>query len=242
MNNKKEILGIIPARGSSKGIKGKNLYMLSGKPLIQYTFEAAKKSKYISRIILTSDDSKIVEFAKEHNIEVPFIRPNDLASDVTPMISVIKHAVEWLKINEEYQADIIVLLQPTSPLSKASHIDEAVEILLSHDKADSVVSVVKVPHNFNPVSVMCMNNDKELSTYIPDEGTKILRRQDKPTVYARNGAAVYVFRKDTVYRYGNIFGKKCLGYEMSREESIDIDEEIDIKFCEALINLNTNKL
>ena len=187
---KEEILAIIPARGGSKGIPKKNMVLLAGKPLIQYTIDAAKGSKLITRIILTSDDNEIIEYCKKQGIEVPFKRPSDLAKDDTPMIDVIIHAIRYLEEKENYKPDIIILLQPTSPLRTSKHIDEALEKLINSD-ADSIVSVVEVPHQFNPYSVMKLE-DGYLKHFLPYDERKNIR-QLKPKFYARNGAAFYAF-------------------------------------------------
>lgn len=226
------VLSIIPARGGSKGIPKKNIYPLCGKPLIAWTIEAAKGSKYISRTILSSDSSEIIKVAGRYGVEAPFVRPNELAKDDTPALPVIQHTVNWLKVNEDYIPDYIVLLQPTSPLRTSRHIDEALEKLINSD-ADSIVSVVKAPHQFNPHSIMEMKNGflKPFLKY--DERKNI--RQLKPVFYARNGAAIYAFTYECLMKKNSIYGDKILAYEMSREESIDIDDLLDLTICEMLL-------
>ncbi len=228
-----EILGIIPARGGSKTLPRKNLYPLGGKPLIKYTFDAAKRSKYLSRIILTSDDEEIALLGRQNGIEVPFIRPADLARDDTPTLPVIQHAVDYLEKTEGYSPGILVILQPTSPLRKSRHIDEAVELLINTG-ASSVVSVVEVPHQYNPVSLMRVK-DGRLVPFLEGEGTRILRKQDKPKVYARNGAAVYVVRRETLIKQNSLFGRDCRPLVMSYEESVDIDSVFDLQIAEMLL-------
>ncbi|MEK7090871.1 MAG: acylneuraminate cytidylyltransferase family protein [Patescibacteria group bacterium] len=123
-----KILGIITARGGSKGIPGKNIKLLSGKPLVVYTIEAAKKSASLDRIILTTDDEAIAKVAKQNGCEVPFMRPAELAKDDTPTMPVVQHALKWLAENENYGPDAVMILQPTSPLRQDFHIKEAVEL------------------------------------------------------------------------------------------------------------------
>jgi len=229
----REILGIIPARGSSKSIPKKNLYPLCGRPLIEYTFEAAKGSKYLSRIVLTTDDEQIASLGEHNEIEVPFLLPDNLAQNDTFALPVIQHAIDYLEKHEGYSPDIIVILQPTSPLRKARHIDEAIELLLNTG-ADSVVSVVEVPHRYNPVSVMKIEEGR-LVPFLQGEGTRILRRQDKPKVYARNGAAVYVVTKETVMNQNSLFGNDCRPMMMSCEESVDIDSLFDLRIAEMML-------
>ena len=147
MNNK--ILGVITARGGSKGIPGKNIKLLAGKPLISYTIEAAKKSGVFDRLILSTDDESIARVAKDYGCDVPFMRPKDLAEDKTAHLPVLQHAVNWLKENENYSPDAVMILQPTAPLRQDFHIKEATELFF-RSGADSVVSVSEIPQHFSP--------------------------------------------------------------------------------------------
>ena len=228
-----EVLAIIPARGGSRGMQRKNLAPLYRKPLIQYTIDAAKESRLISRLILSSEDDEIVEYCRAKRIEVPFKRPRMLAQDSTPMIDVVKHAMGFLKKRENYKPRYIIVLQPTSPLRTSKHIDEAIKIL-SNSKADSVVSVVEVPHQYNPISVMKIKN-KRLMPFLPGEGTRVLRRQGKPRVYARNGPAILVVRSSIVERGEDLYGKHLLPYVMGWPESIDIDTNADLRLAECWV-------
>ncbi len=229
------IIGLIPARGGSNSIPRKNLIPLCGKPLIVYTFEAAKASQRLDRVILSTDDEEIAILGQEHDIEVPFLRPSELAQDHTPTLPVIQHAVRYLKTKQEYRPDVIVLLQPTSPLRKAKHIDKAVDILFETG-ADSVVSVVEVPQNFNPMSVRRIV-DGRLKPFHP-QVKNVLRRQEKPQVYARNGAAVYAIRYETIIEKNSLFGEHCRPYMMVPEDSVDIDTYADIHYAIYLLKRN----
>ncbi|MCB9094302.1 MAG: acylneuraminate cytidylyltransferase family protein [Halobacteriovoraceae bacterium] len=233
MTEKKEVLAIIPARGGSKGIKNKNLYPLCGQPLIQYTLDAAKKSKLITRTILSTDDEQIRKFCLERGIEIPFMRPVELADDLTPMIDVLLYTVEKLAENENYKPDYILLLQPTSPLRTSEHIDEALTKLLNSD-ADSVVSVEGVPHRFSPESVM-VEEGEYLKPYLPIEEKKNLR-QLKKGYFARNGAAIYAFSYHTLVEKNSIYGEKILSLKMDRKSSIDIDDILDIEIAEFFLS------
>lgn len=241
MNNNKnnlKILCIIPARSGSKGVRKKNLKKLCGKSLIEYTIDEIKKSKLINRTILSSDDDEIINFCKNKNIEVPFKRPKNLSEDNSSMLSVIEHAVKFLKDNEDYKPDIILLLQPTSPLRSYKNIDEALNKLIDSD-ADSIVSVIELPHNFNPYSIMKLERDHLIPYLEYDEKKNI--RQLKPIFYARNGAAIYAFTYNCLINKKSIYGDKILPYFMKKEESIDIDDEIDLVFAEALLKRNLDK-
>lgn len=236
-NNKNiEILCIIPARGGSKGIHKKNLVKLCGKSLIEYTIDEAKKSNLITRTILSSDDDEIISFCRNKNIEILFKRPVKLAEDQSSMLSVIEHAVKYLKDNENYKPDIILLLQPTSPLRSYHNIDEALTKLIDSN-ADSIVSVIEVPHNYNPYSIMKLKKDYLIPYLKYDERKNI--RQLKPIFYARNGAAIYAFTYNCLINKKSIFGDKILPYFMKKEDSIDIDDEIDLVLAEALLKKNS---
>jgi len=143
MIDKKQVLGLVPARGASKRIPNKNLKELCGKPLIAYTIETAKKSKYLDRIITSTESEEIAAIARSYGSEVPFMRPHELAGDDITDFPVFIHALSWLKDHEDYIPDIIVQLRPTSPLRTAEHIDQAIELLHAHPEADSVRTVAQ---------------------------------------------------------------------------------------------------
>jgi len=231
MNN---IVGIIPARGGSKGIPRKNIRKLAGKPLLAYTADAALGSKLLSRIILSTEDEEIKQLGLKLRLDVPFVRPADLAEDKTPGLSVIQHAVRTLEVEENYCCDIIVVLQPTSPLRTSQHIDEALNIFLS-DNADSLVSVTEVDHNLNPYSVMRLKEDGTIEPFLEYDENKNLR-QLKPVFYARNGAAIYICTYDCLMGKNSLFGDRILPYFMKKEESFDLDDQIDWKIVESLLN------
>lgn len=223
-----KILGLITARGGSKSIPHKNIALLAGRPLLAYTCEAALSSRCLTRIVLDTDDPGIAGVGRACGVEVPFMRPAGLAQDDTLHIDVIRHALTWLQEHEGYRPDIVVLLQPTSPLRRAEHIDAAVDIMLSTE-ADTVVSVVKVPHRFNPASVMRLDANGRLYPFL--EGPMVLRRQDKPKVYARNGPAVLVMRREVV-ESGKLYGDVVRPLEMSIVDSVDIDNADDLALAE----------
>ncbi len=227
------ILAIVPAREGSKGIPKKNIYPLYNTPLIYYTIKAIQRSKLITRAILSSDSSEVIKVAKDYGLEVPFVRPSKLAQDDTPALPVVKHAVKWLEETENYKVDYIILLQPTSPLRTENHIDEALSILINSD-ADSIVSIVEVPHNFNPYSIMKLQG-KYLSPYLLFDENKNLR-QFKPVFYARNGAAIYAFTYNCLMNKHSIYGDKILPYLMEKESSIDVDDLFDLKLCEWILS------
>ena len=235
---KKEILAIIPARGGSKGITHNNMVLLAGKPLIQYTIEAAKESRYITRTIVNSDDEEILRFAESQDIET-VVRPSELAQDNTPMKDVICDQLSRLKQKENYVPDIILLLQPTSPLRTGRHIDEAMKKLIYSD-GDALVSVEEEPHLHSPYSVMRLN-EKGYLEFFMKEGQRFTSRQEKPKFYARNGAAIYAVYTDIYMKTGSLYGTKCVPYEMAAEDSVDIDDQLDLFVAECMLKYRQEK-
>ena len=222
-------LGIIPARGGSKGVTGKNIRLLAGKPLIAWTIEAAQKSGAICRLIVSTDDENIAAVAQDCGTEVR-IRPAALAADDTPTRPVLEHVVRELE-EEGDIFDAVVTLQPTSPLRLPRHVAEACAQFAADPKADSLVSCLEVPHIFNPVSVMKRNTQGYLENVMG--GDTITRRQEKPQAFARNGAAVYVTRRDRLSEY--VFGGNLLCYLMDEAHSLDIDTLADFAAAERLM-------
>jgi len=227
-----DILGLIPARGGSKGIPSKNIVPLLGRPLLAYTCEAALASQSLNRVIVSTDDPQIALAARECNVEVPFMRPPELARDDTPSLPVLQHAVKWLQENESYNPDAVMILQPTSPLRRVEHINGAAEVMETTG-ADTVVSVVEVPHRFNPVSLMALNDEERLVPHQP--GELILRRQDKPLFYARNGPAVLMVKLSTLMGLDTLYGANIQPYLMDEMDSFDVDTEEDLIIIEALL-------
>lgn len=232
MSEKPNILGLIPARGGSKGIPRKNLATLAGRPLIAHTIDAGLQAKSISRLIVSTDDDEIADVAKQHGAEVPFMRPAELAGDQTGALEVIQHALHTLEAAEGWRAEIVVYLQPTSPLRRAEHIDAAVELLLAKS-ADSVVSVVEVPHNFSPVSLMKLEQGF-LEPYLGETGP--LRRQDKPLLYARNGPAILAASRATLLEQNSLFGTRVLPLVMEQAASQDVDTPFDLELAAWLLD------
>lgn len=232
------ILGLVPARGGSKGILQKNIVNCAGLPLLAWTANAAENS-VITRNILSSDEPKIQKIARDYNLEVPFTRPSNISNDDTPALPVIEHALDFLDKAENYLPDIIVLLQPTSPLRTSKHINESIDLLLNNPEADSVVSVTEVPHQYSPTSVMTIKNGL-LHSYQEQDESKNLR-QLKPRFWARNGAAIYAFRQKTIKEKKSIYGDVIIPYVMKIEESIDIDSHFDLQICSMMLNNRKNE-
>lgn len=229
-----EVVGLIPARGGSKAIPRKNLHLLAGKPLLAYTAEAARTSRTLTRRILSTDDAEIADMGRRLGLEVPFERPAPLSADDAPMGPVLRHALDWYVDETGAEPEALVLLQPTSPLRAAHHIDEAVKLLRAR-AADTVVSVVRVPHRYHPGSIL-RELDGRVRPYF--DGPTAARRQDKDPLWARNGPAVLVVRP-AVLRRDELYGERTVPYPMSEADSVDIDEPADLELAERLLLTRT---
>jgi CMP-N,N'-diacetyllegionaminic acid synthase len=219
------IVGVIPARGGSKRIARKNLAECAGKPLLAWTAEAALASKSIDRTILSTDDQEIAEFGKQAGLEVPFMRPADIADDNAPMLPVLRHVLDWAE-SSCGPVEGLVLLQPTSPLRTADHVDEAARLFRLR-RAASVVSVVEVPHRFHPAKLLQICSDGSLEPFADarDPNDKIGAKNE--LCYGRNGPAILVTRPDVI-RAGKLYGDPTYPYVMAPEVSVDIDEPFDL--------------
>jgi CMP-N-acetylneuraminic acid synthetase len=233
-----KVLGLIPARGGSKSIPRKNIAPLLGRPLLAYTCEAALSSTRLTRVVLSTDDEEIARVGRDCGVEAPFIRPRKLAGNDASSLAVAQHAVRWMSDHENFAADLIVLLQPTSPLRLATHIDEALD-LLERTGADTVVSVSEVPHRFNPFSIMKLNDDSLLSFWQESVIFDRFQRQNIPRFYARNGPAVLAARTKLLFQAESFYGERIVPYVMNPEESVDIDSPFDLEFAAWILQRRT---
>lgn len=235
-NNK--VLCIIPARSGSKGLPGKNIKKLLGKPLIVYTIKQAEGSKYIDRIIVSTDSPQIAGISRRYGAETPFIRPKKLATDKSSTIDVLLHAIHWLEKEEDYGFDILVLLHANAPLRKKEDIDKCIELLLS-ENADNIFSVTEAHRNpyFNIVELTA------------DKRARLIRkgnfasRQSAPKVFDMN-SSIYVWRKEVLKETKSVFSNNTRVYIMPKERSIDIDDYLDFQIAEMFLkktNLNGEK-
>ena len=228
------VLGLIPARGGSSGIPRKNITMLAGRPLLTYTCEAALGSRRLTRVVLSTDDEEIAQVGRKAGVDVPFRRPADLAQADTPSLLAAQHAVRWLREHEQWDPEVVVLLQPTSPLRQAHHIDEALERMREVD-ADSVVSVVPVPHRFTPYGILQVRDGWARDFWEGPVAFDRFRRQDAPVLYARNGPAVLGTRTSVLMESQAFYGERVLPYVMDEEDSVDIDTLFDLRLAEWLL-------
>jgi len=231
----KEIMCLILARGGSKRIPQKNIKKLAGKPLIAYTIDCAKKSKYINRIVVSTDDKEIAKVAKKYGADVPFFRPDEISKDDSTELDAFKHALGWLRENEGYEPDLIVKLFPTAPFRSTRAVDEAIELLRNNPDADSVRSVKlcsEHPHK------MWQIEDLRLKSLIPiqqkQKEAHTLSYQILPEVYIQN-AAIDVTKPNNVWEKESITGTNIVPFVMDEIESLDINNPIDFEIAEMLI-------
>jgi N-acylneuraminate cytidylyltransferase len=230
------ILAIIQARGGSKSIPGKNIKPINGKPLIAWTIEAAKAAKTVTRVIVSTDDPEIAAVAKKHGAEVPFMRPAEFATDAAKSVGLLKHAIEWLAQNENYQTDVVVQLKPTNPLRSSAHIDEAVNKYLTYPEADSLITVTKSPAH--PLKTYKFSGEL-VEPFVPAElfgltEASKMPRQALPEAFVQN-SCVNVINPKTILEKGSSLGKKVVGMVMSREDSVNIDEPMDFDIAEMIM-------
>jgi CMP-N,N'-diacetyllegionaminic acid synthase len=222
------VLGLIPARGGSKGLPGKNIRPMQGRPLIGWTIECARRAGIVTSIVVSTDDKEIAAVATAEGAPIPFVRPAEIAGDQTPMIDVIAHAIAFER-DAGRAPDIVALLQPTSPLRSPRHVREAIEMLRNGD-ADSAVGVAPVPQHLCPDYVMKIEGGRLLN-FLP-EGANIRRRQDVRPAWFRDGT-IYAFRTASFEKYGDIYGQACAPQEIEPERSGTIDTMEDFVEIDA---------
>ncbi|MAP54805.1 acylneuraminate cytidylyltransferase family protein [Altibacter sp.] len=224
------ILGLIPARGGSKGIPHKNRKELGGKPLLQYTIEAAKKAKSLDRVIFSSEDATLRTLAHSLGVDVPFERPAHLAEDHSGSLAVVQHALETMAEQGD-RFDAVCLLQVTTPFRTASDIDAAIE-KFKKDKVDTLLSVQKVPHQYNPHWVFTPSEAGQLTISTGDT-TIIKRRQELPDAYIRDGA-IYITKTEVILKQDSLYGSRIGWIELDPERHVNIDTPEDWERAEQL--------
>ena len=232
-----KVLGVITARGGSKGIPGKNLKLLAGKPLLAYTIDTARRSGALDRVILSTEDEAIATAGRDLGCDVPFIRPMDLAQDDTPHLPVIQHATRWMQERINYQPDAVMVLQPTSPLRTAEDIGAAVELLDNSD-ADSVLSVNEVPVHSHPMRTLRLDATGHAVLFVSGDPVRkrINRRQDLPPAWVMNGA-IYACRTRVLFdAEPSLYGHRVVAYRMPANRSISIDDLEDWHAAERALS------
>ncbi|UOB52338.1 cytidylyltransferase domain-containing protein [Acinetobacter junii] len=223
------VTALIPARGGSKRLPRKNVKLLGDKPLIAWSIEAALASKYIDRVIVSTDDDEIKQVSEQYGAEVPFLRPEHLSNDHASSFDVIKHSIRFVRLDQENE--LIVLLQPTSPLRLVSEIDAALEFFLTKN-AKGVVSISETEHS--PMWSNTLPENGCMSDFIRPE-VQGKRSQDLPKFYRLNGS-IYIYEILTLLEKGHIFfNENVYGFETSLETSVDIDTALDFKIAEGIL-------
>ena len=225
------ILCVITARGNSKGLPGKNIKILGGKPLIAYSIDAAKKSTLITHTIVSTDSPEIAEVARNHGGDVPFLRPGELATDVAGHVEVMQHATAFMEEKLGIVFDYMVIFQPTSPFRTKEDIDGTIQKLIETN-ADSAVSLVEIDSAYNPIKIKKMEGGRVLP-YCMEEPEGI-RRQDLPKAYRRS-SAVYAMRRDLLMKEGRLYGNFTVGYVTPKERLNDIDTAQDWVLAEEIL-------
>lgn len=225
------MLAIIPARGGSKGVPGKNIKLLSGKPLLAYTTEIALQSRYFAEVIVSTEDMQIMEVSKCLGIRVPFIRPMELAQDDTPTIDVIIQALRWYEKQNSF-FDAVCLLQVTSPFRTLEFLDKGIEKFVESG-CDSLVSVLRVPHEYNPHWTFEVNTEGNLKI-ATGEAEIISRRQELSQAYHRDGS-IYITKTEVLLKEHSLYGKSTAFIESEPDFHINIDTMKDWEKAEAMI-------
>jgi CMP-N-acetylneuraminic acid synthetase len=224
-------LGVIPARGGSKSVPRKNIAMLNGKPMIAYTIQAAQGSQRLTDFVVSSEDAEIIRVAQQYGAPAPFVRPEELATDDAPSLPVVQHAVRKMEALKGVKYDVIVLLQPTTPLRRPEDIDAVIDKLVSTG-ADSVVSVCDVGA-YHPARMRKIEDDRLVELPVREQ-REMLRRQDLPPVYIRNGA-VYAVRRQVVMEQNSMIGQVSRPYIMPENRSVNVDSPLDFRLAEILL-------
>jgi CMP-N,N'-diacetyllegionaminic acid synthase len=231
-----KVLGVVTARAGSKGLPGKNVKLLAGKPLLAYTIEAARASGALDAVILSTEDEQIAEVGRQLGCDVPFIRPRDLAQDDTPHLPVIQHAVRWMAERANYACDAVMILQPTSPLRRPEDIRAAVD-LLERSGADSVVSASEIPAHAHPMRALRIDDTGAAVLFVTGERVRhrINRRQDLPAAWVMNGA-IYVCRTHVLFaREPSLYGDRVMVYRMPADRGLSIDDARDFGEAERAL-------
>lgn len=231
---KPQILGLIPARGGSKGVPRKNIRSLCGKPLIAHTIEAALRANSLSRIIVSTDDPEIAEVARRAGAEVPFLRPACFATDTASSLSVLKHAIDWLRTEENWCPEALAVLAPTSPLRSSEHIDGTIDLFFASG-TDSAVTITSVQDH--PYFVYSRTGDGQMHELLPIPD-KPMRRQELPSFFTHTQAVV-ISRCSYLNRCQDpdpsINFQSLVGYEVNRDVALDIDTPDDFVRAEMLL-------
>lgn len=225
-----KVLGIVPARAGSKRLPRKNVLPLGDKPLVAWVIEAGLRARSLSRLVVSSDDDEVLRIAEGYGHSLPLRRPPELATDISPAIDYVRHALQTLEGSGEGPFDAVAILQPSSPLTQSDDIDATVA-LLAASGAPSAVSVMKLDHAIHPYKLKVLQGDR-LLPFIEEEDGR-MAAHELPELYVRN-CAVYAARRETIER-GTIVAEDCRAHVMPRERSIDINDRLDYELAKLLL-------
>lgn len=238
-----KVMGIIGIRSGSKGVQNKNIKLLAGKPLVGWILSTAKKSKYINRLVVSTDSEEYAEIVTSIGAEVPCLRPANLATDNSPEFDYVRHMIEWLEENESYKPDIVVRMMATSPMQTSEDIDQVIEILIKDINADSAVIISEMrQHPFKALKIIEDDRlGKRLVSYFGESGREVtpISRQSYEKAYARSN--IIAFRRETIFNTDSLTGDNVKYHIIPQERAIDIDSDIDFVIAEILIKNNQIK-
>lgn len=226
----KSILAIITARGGSKGLPGKNIRLLAGKPLIGWTVEAARRSKYIDRVIVSSEALEILDMARQFGADTPFVRPRELAGDLSKQEDAVLHAMDWMEKNDK-RYDYMMLLTPTTPLRDTAEIDRVTEYMVSHPSAKSVMTVVECEHH--PLFANILPHDHSMSNFVPAD-LRLKNRQELPKYY-RLSASVCLIEWEYFKKHGSFHTPLTFAFITTQRNGLDIDGLADFMLADIYI-------
>jgi CMP-N,N'-diacetyllegionaminic acid synthase len=237
-----KVMGIIGIRSGSKGVPNKNIKLLAGKPLVGWIIDTAKKSKYINRLVVSTDSQEYADIASSIGAEVPYLRPKNLAADNSPEFEYVKHMIEWLQENESYKPDIVVRMMATTPMQVIEDIDTIIEMLIDNKLLDSAVVISEsTQHPMKALKIV--NNkdgDKRLVSYFSESGLEVTPtlRQSYEKAYFR--ANVIAFNTKILHDTNSLTGNE-VGYQIvSQEAAVDIDSDLDFSFAEFLMKMKNS--
>ena len=234
MTPQKKALGLVTARGKSTRLPRKNIMDFCGKPMIAWTIEAGLQSGAFDRFVLSTDDPEIAEIGKTYGIEAPFLRPVEFATETSSSYDTVKHAVEWLRNNQQYENEHIVLLEPPAPGRRPFHIREVAEIIRTNDEIDSVMGVSLLPNHYHPHKIVARNDDGTIVRFHNGKLIRetLVRNQDFPTAYFTN-STIYAFKTANLFAAKNpsLWGDRVHGYVMDNKYAFDIDTPDDLRFA-----------
>lgn len=234
----KSAVTIIPARGGSKGLPGKNIKFLGDQPLIGYSIKAARNSRYVKRVVVTTDDKKIAAAARQCGAETPFLRPAELAQDSTSMLPVIRHTLTWLDENDAFRPEFVFMIQPTSPFVQTEQIDRLFELVVAKD-ADSGITIIEVPRPFHPYHVRHLMPDGFLEFDRSDLHYQHPTRQSDPKRYAF--ASVYCFKREAFLKENKMEVGKRVGLPIEPWTAHDINNLFDWQIAEVILRDNNGQ-